>query len=367
MKRIFAQVRKELTQLWRDRLTLALALVLPVLLLLLLSKATSLSVKDIPVAVQDLDKTPMSRRYLDAIGSSLSFKLIALPPDLSPQRVLAQNQARAVLIVPPHFERDLQRGQNAEVQWLIDATDANTANVMRGKAAAITQNFTAQLQPNLQPAIKPEIRFWFNPGREDLKYFGPGVLAFGLAMFPPLLAALALSREGELKTILQVYVSSITAFEYLLGKIVAYTLVAWMEWLGGMIVLVFVFGLNLAGDPTPLLVTTFFYLLCTTCFGTMIGAAIPNQAAAIQAAQLGGFLTSFLLSGYLFPITNIPQPLRFLSNFVPMRYYLEVIRDAFLRGGGWAAIWYAPLALLLLGAFFFWRGWAVMKDMQVKA
>ena len=134
-----------------------------------------------------------------------------------------------------------------------------------------------------------------------------------------------------------------------------------------MIILFAGFGISLVGDPTPLLVTTFFYLLCTTCFGTMLGAAIPNQAAAIQAAQLGGFLMSFLLSGYIFPIQNIPQPLRFLSNFVPMRYYLEVIRDAFLRGGGWPAIWYAPLALALLSGFFFFRAWAVMKDMQVKA
>jgi ABC-2 type transport system permease protein len=155
------------------------------------------------------------------------------------------------------------------------------------------------------------------------------VLAFGLAMFPPLLAALAMSREGELKTILQVYVSSITAFEYLAGKVIAYTIVAWSEWISGMVVLYLIFGLQLTGDPTPLLVTTFFYLLCTTCFGVMLGAAIPNQAAAIQAAQLGGFLTSFLLAGFIFPVQNMPLLLRFLSYFVPMRYYLEVIRDAF--------------------------------------
>ncbi len=225
-----------------------------------------------------------------------------------------------------------------------------------------------QIQPaTIRPAIKQQIRYWFNPGREDLKYFGPGVLAFGMALFPPLLAALALSREGELKTILQVYVSSITAFEFLLGKVIAYTLVAWAEWITGMIVLFVVFALRLTGDPTPLLVNTFLYLLCTVCFGTMLGAVIPNQAAAIQAAQLGGFLTSFLLSGYIFPIANIPQPLRFLSNFVPMRYYLEVIRDAFLRGGGWAAVWHAPIGLALLAAFFFWFAWNAMKDMQVKA
>src|SRR5262249_17479048 len=291
----------------------------------------------------------------------------ALPADLSPERALDKNLARAALIIPPRFEQNLKRSQNAELQWLIDGADANTANVMRGKASAITQAFNAQIQPATSHApIQPKIRYWFNPGREDLKYFGPGVLGFGMAMFPPLLAALAMSREGELKIILQVYVSSITAFEYLLGKVIAFAAVAWAEWIAGMIVLFAVFGLNLAGDPTPLLVTTFFYLLCTTSFGAMLGAAIPNQAAAIQAVQLGGFLTSFLLAGYIFPVENIPQPLRFLSNFVPMRYYLVAIRDAFLRGGGWPSVWEAPVALAALSAFFFWRAWSVMKDMQVK-
>jgi ABC-2 type transport system permease protein len=368
MKRVLAQVKKELTQLRRDKLTLALALFLPVLLLLLLSSATSLTVINIPVAVQDLDQTPLSRQYIEAVRGSLSFTVAAVPPDISPERALKENIARAAIIIPPHFERNVKQRQTAELQWLIDGTDANTANIMRGKASAITLAFNAGIQSAAAaPPIQSEIRFWFNPGREDLKYFAPGVLAFGMALFPPLLAALALSREGELKTILQVYVSSITAFEYVLGKVIAYTLVAWSEWIGGMLILSFGFHLKLAGDPTPLLVTTFFYLLCTTCFGTMLGAAIPNQAAAIQAAQLGGFLTSFLLSGYIYPISNMPALLRFLSNFVPMRYYLDTIRDAFLRGGGWLAVWPDPIALALLSAFFFYRAWNVMKDMQVKA
>ena len=180
MKRVLAQIRKELTQLFRDKLTLALALVLPVLLLLFLSNATSLTVKDIPVAVQDLDKTPLSRRYIESVGASLSFRVSALPQNISPERALDQNMARATLIIPPQFEHRLKRGQNAEVQWLIDGTDANTANVMRGKAAAITQSFNGEIRSGTQQQlIKPQIRYWFNPGREDLKYFGPGVLAFG--------------------------------------------------------------------------------------------------------------------------------------------------------------------------------------------
>jgi ABC-2 type transport system permease protein len=173
-------------------------MVLPILLLLLLSKATSLSVRDIPVVVQDLDKTPMSRRYLEAAGASLSFTLSAAPTDVAPEQLLLRNKARAALVIPPNFERDLIRGRNAEVQWLIDATDANTANVMRGKAAAVTQSFTAQIQSaDSRPAIRPQVRYWFNPGREDLKYFGPGVLAFGLAMFPPLLATLLFLARGK--------------------------------------------------------------------------------------------------------------------------------------------------------------------------
>src|SRR5262249_54915442 len=182
MDRVLAQVRKELTQLFRDRLTLALALFLPVLLLLLLSNATSLTVKNIPVAVLDLDKTPTSRRYIEAVNGSLSFKVSALPLNLSPESALDQNLARATLIIPPQFERKLKRGENADLQWLIDGTDANTANVMRGKAAAVTQAFNAQIQAKpIQRPIQPQIRYWFNPGREDLKYFGPGVLAFGMA------------------------------------------------------------------------------------------------------------------------------------------------------------------------------------------
>src|SRR5262245_6310976 len=117
MKRVLAQVRKELTQLTRDKLTLALALVLPVLLLLLLSNATSLTVKGIPVAVQDLDKTPSSRRYTEAVAGSLSFKVTALPPDASPELALDHNLARAALIIPPHFERDLNRKRGPELQW----------------------------------------------------------------------------------------------------------------------------------------------------------------------------------------------------------------------------------------------------------
>jgi ABC-2 type transport system permease protein len=324
-------------------------------------------VRDIPVVVQDLDETPLSRQYIEQVAGSLAFRMNVLPDGMSANRALDRNLARAAIIIPPQFHRRIARGERAELQWLIDATDANTANVMRGKVAAITDAFNRTQLPGSPAAIHAEVRYWFNPGREDLKYFGPGVLAFGMAMFPTILAALALSREGELKTILQVYVSSVSAAEYLLGKVIAYTLVAIVEWTIGMAILFGVFGLRLAGEPSTLVTATVLYLLCSTCWGAMVGAGIPNQAAAIQAAQLGSLLTSFLFAGYIFPVQNIPQPLRYLSMFVPMRYYLEVLRDAFLRGGGWPRLWHVPIALGLLASFFFWRAWSSLREMQVKA
>jgi len=370
MKRVIAQARKELTQFTRDRLTLTLALVLPMILLGLMGTAISLSVTDLPIVVQDLDKTPSSRAYIDAFRSSLTYRIVEMPIDEQPEQSLLSNRARAAIIIPEHFERDIERGANTEVQIMIDASDANTANVMRGTTAAITQRFSATLRPagaNLAIPIKAEIRMWFNPGRESSKYIAPSMLAVGLALFPPLLGALGMSREGEQKTILQVYVSSISASEYLLGKVLAYFVIAMLEWFVSLVLAYFLFGLSMKGDPTPFFVCTVLYLFTNVCFGTMVGVAIPNQAAAIQAVQIVGFLLSYLLSGAIFPLANIPSPIGWISNVIPARYYIVVVRDVFLRGGSWASVWYVPFILAAIGGFFFAVAWLKMRKMQVEA
>jgi ABC-2 type transport system permease protein len=371
MRRIIAQARKEITQVMRDRLTLVLALVLPLALLALNGTAISLSVTNLPIVVQDLDNTPASRSYIDAFRSSLTFYIVELPVSEDPEQALIENRARGAVIIPEHFERDLKRGLNTEVQFLIDASDANSANIMRGGATAVTQAFAAGLRPPNAATgalpIQAHVRLWFNPGRESSKNIAPSMLAVGLALFPPLLAALAMSREGEQKTILQVYVSSISAHEYLLGKIAAYVLIALAEWFLCLLLTFWLFGLRIAGDPSGFLVCTLLYLFTNVCFGTMIGAAIPDQAAAIQATQLAGFLLSYLLSGAIFPISNIPTGIRWLSYAIPARYYIEVVRDALVRGGGWAGIWDAPIALTIIGSIFFLIAWLRMRKMQVNA
>lgn len=369
MTRVLAQARKELIQIRRDRLALVLAIVLPLALLALFGEAIAFEVEDLPIVVRDYDDSPASRRYVDAWRASLTFRIVELPVGDRPERALDRGEARAAVVIPPDFGRDVARGSSAEVQVLVDAADANTANILRGNAVALTRVFTRDLAGDraARPPIEMKTRLWYNPARDSDKYIGPGVFAVILALFPPLLAALSLSREGEQHTILQVYVSSITAHEYLLGKILAYFAIAVVQWALALALSWLLFGLWFVGDPTPLVAGTVFYLFCTVAFGVMVGAAIPNQAAAIQAVQFGGFLLSFLLSGFIYPLANIPAAIRWIAAIVPARYYIELSRDAFVRGGGWPAVWYAPLMLAVLGGVFFLVAWRKTRRMQVSA
>ena len=367
MRRIIAQTRKELTQIVRDWRTLMLALVLPMFLLVLLGSAISLTPTDLPIIAQDYDDSAVSREFLEAFRASITFRIVPFPVDKKPEEAFRSNYARGAIIIPVHFGRDMARGINSPVQFMLDASDANTARQTQGYALQIAAayNRSAAMLALSEP-VRAEIRFWYNPGRSSKKFFGPGIFVLGISMFPPLLASLAMSREGEQKTILQIYVSSISASEFLLGKILAFMAVALAENLLMLVLLLTYFGLGFVGDPTPFIVASVLYAFCVASFGTMIGAAIPNQTAAMQAVAVGGFLLVFLFAGLIFPIENIPARLRWLSNFVWGRYYIEIVRDALLQGGGWPAVWYKVLIIGVIGLTFYALAWLIMRRMQLK-
>lgn len=368
MRRILAQTRKELTQILRDKMAIGLALVLPLMQLILMGSAISLTIENLPIAVQDLDNTAASRRFIDAFRASNTFYVVSYPINQQPEVVFTSNIARAALIIPEHFGRDIARGVPAPVQMLIDASDSNTAKLVAGYAGEITRAWNADNGGAGQAApVQAAMRFWYNPGRSSKKFYGPGIFVLALSIFPPLLATLATAKEGEQKTILQVYVSSISAHEFLLGKILTFMVVAGLEVLVLLTLLFTYFGLNFAGDPSPFIIATVFYAFCVASFGTWIGVAIPNQAAAMQAVAMGGFLLVFMLSGLIFPVQNIPVQIRWLSNFIWGRYYIDVVRDALLQGGGWPAVWWKILIIAVTGGVFYLIAWRNARRMQVKA
>ncbi len=366
MKRILSQCIKELAQFKRDRLTLALAFILPFATLLIFGFAIRLEAKDIPLIVQDFDRSNLSNRYVETLYATNQFKPVDWDINRSPQLALDRSAAKAVVIIPPDFSRHIGGAKPAQVQVLVDGTDANNARVIKNGVKATTNNFMRQegLMPKQSP-IATQNRLWFNPGRKESLSIVPGTFAVVLWIFPSLLAAIAMVKEKEKGTILQVYASSLSAEELILGKAAAYWVVA-----AGMGLLVMgggamIFGLRFAGDPTPFLLGTVIYLGAATMFGMMIGARVNNQNAAVQAVSLVGFLTSFLLSGFIYPLSNIPFPLSLIPNVVPARYFIQITRDAFVRGVGWSSIWWCLLMIFLLGMLFFNVARKALGNMQL--
>jgi len=367
MKKVLAQCKKELAQFVRDRLTLALAFVLPLLSLLLFGFAIRLEIKHIALVVQNFDTGLMSYDLVDRFYNNGQFDAHKWSGTHPLKDALDKGFAKAGIIIPPEFTRELRQGHNAHVQVFVDATDVNNARVIKNSVIGTINGF---LQDNkLIPVnlpIKSEIRLWFNPGRRESLYIVPGGIAVVLWIFPSLLASLAMVREKESGTILQVYASSITAVEFLAGKILAYLIIS-----GGMAAfLIFCanlfFNIWFIGDPMPYLVGLLFFLFSSVSFGVLIGTGMNTQNSAVQTVGTAGFLPAMLFSGYIYPIRNVVYPLSLITTIVPTRWFVQLSRDSFVRGSGWIYDWYLPLILAVSGAAFFYFAYANMSKMQLK-
>ena len=366
MKRVLSQCLKELNQFRRDRLTVALAFLLPLAVLLIYGYAIRLEAQNIPLSVQDFDNSFLSRTYVERLFATNQFVPTRLDSS-GPEATIDRGAAKATVVIPPDFARKIKSHQSITVQALVDGTDVNNARIIQNSLQATTQFFLRSrgLTPaSAQMPIHPRVRLWFNPGRQESLYIVPGIFGVILWVFPSILAGIAMVREKEEGTIVQVYASDLNATEWLLGKELAYLIVGLGEALVVMIVAVVLFGLRFRGDPTTLLVGTVLYLGASVAFGLMVGARANNQTSAVQGTAIAGFLTALLLSGFIYRIKNIPFPLSFISNIIPASYYIEITRDAFVRGTGWVGIWYAPLAIALIGGFFFLIASRILSRMQ---
>ena len=252
------------------------------------------------------------------------------------------------------------------VQVLVDGTDVNNARVIANSIRSTT-NFFLSNQGLVAGTAKvvANVRLWFNPGRKESLYVVPGVYAVIFWIYPSLLATIAMVREKEQGTIIQTYASSLTAFELILGKALAYLLIGLLEAVLMISVGSLLFGLRFAGDPTPLLIGTPIFLMTSVMFGILIGAVTKDQSTAVQIVTTVGFLTALLLSGFLYPLSNIPFPLSLLTYIIPARYYIELSRDAFVQGTGWAGVWFAPLVLGLLCMLLFRGATKTLSRMQL--
>lgn len=368
MKKILAQANKEFMLFRRDKLLILLAVVMPIVLMSLAGGTQSLRLRNVPLVVYDYDNSTLSRAYLETYAAALTFRIAERRPGESPERALSSWRGRAALIVPQNFERDLRRGAQPVVQLMIDATDSNAATALGNYAQVLNASFAqknaiSRASPKL---VRMEQRLWFNPGLSNPVYFGTGAMGLMLIIFPALLGALATAKEYEVGTIIQAYASSLTAAQWILGKALLYVAIGLVEFVICFTLGMLAFGYRIPTDPTVLLCATVLYLLAGVFFGMMMGNATGNQSAAIQGVQMGSFLLSLLLSGYLFAIRNIPEQIRWLSQFLPATHYIQIVRNSILRDVGWKTS-FIPIVMLFALAFaYFALNVVQMRKMQFK-
>ena len=353
MNRIGSQAVKELRQFQRDKLTVLLAFVLPFFSLLMFGGVTRLESKDIAFAVINFDSGKLSRDLIDTLFANQQVRAVAFEGS-GPLTPLDRGQAEGTLVIPPEFSRRIKQGIPTHIQLAIDASDVNNARVLKGGVLA-TVDFFARTYGLMKgaPFIHPRLRLWFNPGRRESLFIVPGAYALIVWIFPSLLSALSLSREKEQGTMLQLYASSLSSRELVAGKAIAYLVVGLAEALLLLASAMIIFGTRFAGNPLVFALNTVVYVLAAVMFGQLAAARTSTSPAAMQLTATVGFTTAFLLSGFIYPVRNIAFPFNYLSVVVPARYYMDVCRDAFLRGGDALAHWYIPLILAFASVVFF--------------
>jgi ABC-2 type transport system permease protein len=343
LSRIAAVVVKETKDIVRDPITVAVALLMPLVMLFLFGYAVSLDIDDVAIAVLDQDRSPLSRRLVDRFVQSGYFRLAeSYFWSSQVEAGLQSNAAKLALIIPPDFSETLARGAPAPVQVLVDGTYSATANLVAGYAETIVAGFgDVEARP-----VGVDLRVWYNPSLRSTTYVVPGLFGVILMAFPPLLTALAITREKETGTIQQIFASPLTASEFLAGKLVPYGLIAFLQIVMVIVVGFVWFGVPLRGDLTLLFGAGLVYVFCTVGIGLLVSTVTSSQFVAMLLALIVTLMPSFLFSGFLFPIFTMPYLLQLYTRIFPARYFVDLSRGIVLKGTGLPDLW--PTVLLLL-------------------
>ncbi len=359
MRKVWAMAVKEMRQIRRDPLFLAMLLGLPAFMLVVFGYAVNFDVWDLPLAVEDRDLTPASRELQAAFFNSGRFVPVAGPAQTGDIHALFQaGGARAALVIPETFGSDLAAGRSAPVQLIIDGTDATTANTALGYATALLQTWNAErLARTLRAAggsavldtlIEVEPRVWYNPQLLSSHFLVPGLIGFILMITAVLSTALSVVRETERGTMEQLGVAPIGTVQILLGKTLPYLCICLASTVIILVAARLLFGVSVRGSYLDLFLATALYLLCGFCIGLLISTITRTQAVAFQLGILVSMLPALLLSGFIFPLRNMPLVLQWISFLVPTRYYLEILRGIMLKGATLAPYWRQCGALALL-------------------
>ncbi len=351
MRKALAVGKKEFRQIVRDRRTLLILLLVPVVFLLLYGYALNFDIKHVALAVEDRDDSVESRALVAAFLNSGYFDLAGTlhsPADLD--RALDGNVVRAALVIPEKTGRLVRTGQPAPVQVVIAGDNANTAATVLGYAVTIVRTVSLNLiveQRGLHfsPPVSVEPRIWYNPELKSALFLVPGLIGFIGMIVATISTALSVVREKERGTWEQVRMAPIDTPSYVVGKTLPYLALSIVSSMAIIVAAMFLFDLPMRGSWWSLLLSTTIFLLGALGTGLLVSTVAESQLIAFQIALILAFLPTFLLSGFIFPIQNMPKPIQVVTYIVPARYVLVALRGIVLKGVGLATVWTQVVAL----------------------
>jgi ABC-2 type transport system permease protein len=363
IRRIRAVTRKEWKQILRDTRSLMLSLGIPMLLIVLFSWALKLDVSNIRTIVLDRDKTSTSRSYIERFSHIEYFTIVGYTDEYNDIiRGIDAGEVKAAIVIPKGFGSDLKAGRGTEVQLITDGTDPLTAQVLVGYVSAITAVFSQEhILQSLSRAgimldkspLDARVRVWFNPELESKNFIIPGLIAVIMMVIAGLLTSLTIAREWERGTMEQLISTPIKVPELLIGKLIPYVELGLIDFVLALLVGTLVFGVPLKGSLVLLFALTLIFLVGAMSLGILISIVAKKQVQASQMAILMTFLPSFILSGFVFPISNMPLVLKAITYIVPARYFVTILKGIFLKGVGLSILWWEGLLLLAFTTVIF--------------
>lgn len=348
--RIHAVAAKELRELSRDPITMLVCLLMPFVMLFLYGYAVSLDVDNVHLGVWDLDRSPASRSLVDGFVRSGYFRLqrsFSSSDELS--AALQAGEVKVAIVIPERFSAAFATGQQPQVQVIVDGTFSDTAAIIAGYADAIVRRFGFP-SPEV---IRAEIRAWYNPEMRSANYIIPGLFGVILMAFPPLLTALAIVREKETGSIQQIFASPLTSAEFIIGKVIPYSMIAYLQLVAVVAVGVAWFDVPFRGDVGVLLAVGIIFVFCTVGLGLLVSTITRSQLVAMLLALILTMMPSILFSGFLFPIFTMPVPLQIYTYMFPARFFVDLSRDLVMKGAGAAELWPNAAMLMLYTAAVF--------------
>ncbi|HEY2018720.1 MAG TPA: ABC transporter permease, partial [Bryobacteraceae bacterium] len=365
-ERIRVILKKELIQALREPRMRVLLFIPPMVQLLVFGFAVNLDVDHARIAWMDMDRTPLSRDLRERFEGSGRFDVVAMPRNEEEvQQVLDRGTAQAIVRVLPRFERDVKRGQPSEVQVLIDGTNSNTASLISSYAGQVIAEFSSDVtagQQNVRvmtrspagpvnaavPQVIARSRVWFNPDLRSRNYFVPGVVANIIMMVTLMLTAMAIVREKEIGTMEQLMVTPVRPIELMLGKTLPFAVVGLIDVALISTVAMLVFHIPFRGSVLLLFFCSVLFLMTSLGAGLFLSTISQTQ----QQAMMANFFFStpaFMLSGFAFPIRNMPVVVQWLTYLNPLRYFMEIVRGLFLKGVGISVLWPQMVCLAVYG------------------